>query len=258
MQFLSNEQIYQLAPSVFTQKPINEVSDKYTHIPTNRVMEDMRTLGWDVIQAKEVKARKGIGFQKHLLVFQNPDLKITNSEDTVFPQILISNSHDGKNSFKFQAGLFRLICSNGLVISTQDFSDMKVRHMNYNFEELQNVIKVMVEKLPLTIESMNKMKEIELKQEQILEFAQRSLECRFNEHQLKNIKVDFDEFTTPVRTEDDLNDLWTTFNIIQEKLIRGDFKYITNGKLRKVRPIKNFNQDLEVNSKLFELALQYS
>ena len=31
--------------------------------------------------------------------------------DTVYPQILLTNSHDGKNAFTFTAGLFRLICA---------------------------------------------------------------------------------------------------------------------------------------------------
>ena len=51
-QFLSNSEIRQIAPSVFTDKPSSNVSQLYTHIPTSRVIEDMRTLGWDVVDAK--------------------------------------------------------------------------------------------------------------------------------------------------------------------------------------------------------------
>ena len=111
--------------------------------------------------AKEVKARTEgtIGFQKHLLVFRNNDVVINGEDgDTVYPQILLTNSHDGKNSFQFTAGLFRMICENGLVIATDEFEDLKMRHMGYTFEDLQILIKDMVEKLPLTVESMNKMK----------------------------------------------------------------------------------------------------
>ena len=61
--FMSDEQIKEIAPAVFTQKPSNEVSKHYTHIPTTKVINDMRTLGWDVVDVKEVKARKnGEGF----------------------------------------------------------------------------------------------------------------------------------------------------------------------------------------------------
>ena len=63
-----------------------------------------------------------MGFQKHLVVFRNNDIIIEGKDnDTVYPQVLLTNSHDGKNAFTFTAGLFRLVCENGLVISTQEF-----------------------------------------------------------------------------------------------------------------------------------------
>ncbi len=148
--FMSKEDINSVAPSVFTSIPSSEVSDKYTHIPTERVINDMESLGWGVVEAKEVKARKKntMGFQKHLLVFRNDDIVINGADgDTVFPQILLTNSHDGKNAFTFTAGLFRLICENGLVIADETFEDVKMRHMGYTFEDLQEMIKEMVVQL---------------------------------------------------------------------------------------------------------------
>ena len=69
-EFLNQEQIRKIAPSVFTAKGAETTSEKYAHIPTNRILEDMQTLGWGVVDAKEVKTRKQIGFQKHLIVFR--------------------------------------------------------------------------------------------------------------------------------------------------------------------------------------------
>ena len=259
--FMSDEQIKEIAPAVFTQKPSSEVSKHYTHIPTTKVINDMRTLGWDVVDVKEVKARKAKtrGVQKHMVVFRNPDVVINgNDGDTVFPQILLTNSHDGKNAFTFTAGLFRLICENGLVISTTQFEDVKMRHMGYTFEDLQQNIREMVEKLPLTVESMNKMKEVEMKQEQALEFAKRALTTRFDEKQMNRINVDLDALLAPTRVEDKGNDVWSIFNVVQEKIIDGDFEYITGSKTRKARRVKNFKQDQKINKELFELALEYA
>jgi len=259
-QFLNDEQIREKAPSVFTMKPSSEVSKHYTHIPTTKVINDMRTLGWDVVDVKEVKARKAAtrGVQKHLVVFRNPEVVINGQDgDTVFPQILLTNSHDGKNAFTFTAGLFRLICENGLVISTTQFEDVKMRHMGYTFEDLQQNIREMVEKLPLTVESMNKMKEIEMGEKAALEFAKRALETRFDENQMKRINIDLNEFLKPIRDEDKGNDVWSIFNVVQEKIIEGDFQYIAGSKVRKARRIKNFNQDQKINKELFELALEY-
>ena len=259
LEFLSKEQIKSKAPSIFTSTAAQGVSDKYTHIPTSNVIDDMDLLGWKVVDAKEVKARKGIGFQKHLLVFRNEDVVINGADgDTVYPQILLTNSHDGKNSFTFTAGLFRMICENGLVVSTEQFEDVKMRHMGYTFEELQEQIKGMVERLPLTVESMNKMKQIEMSQEAAVEFAQKAIATRFKENEIENISVDANQLLIPTRKEDEGNDLWSVFNVVQEKILEGDFNYTFGVKVRKARKIKNFNQDLKINKELFNLALEYA
>jgi hypothetical protein len=253
---LSKEQVKQVAPSVFTKTGSSTVSDKYSHIPTERVLDDMAVLGWNVVDAKEIKARKNQGFQKHMLVFANPEIVINGQDgDTVFPRILLTNSHDGKNAFTFQAGLFRLVCSNGLVIADEQFSSMKIRHMGYDFETLSTLITEMVEKLPLTVESMNNFKNKQLSEEQKQKFALEALGLRFNTED-KTFNVD--EFLTPTRKEDEGNDLWSVFNLVQEKLVHGMVDYRIGSKQRKARRIKNFQQDIKLNSDLYELALAYA
>jgi hypothetical protein len=259
--FMTKEQMQEAAPSVFTMQPSSEVSKHYTHIPTTKVINDMQTLGWDVVDVKEVKARKATtrGVQKHLVVFRNPDVIINGEDgDTVFPQILLTNSHDGKNAFTFVAGLFRMICENGLVISTEKFEDVKMRHMGYTFEDLQVKIKDMVARLPLTVESMNKMKEIEMGEQAAIDFAKKALEIRFDKKQVDRIKVDFKELLSPTRKEDQGSNVWSVFNVVQEKIINGGFNYISGTKVRKARQVKNFKQDQKINKELFSLALEYA
>jgi len=256
--FLTMSEIKERAKSVFTETASPNVSDKFTHIPTHKVIEDMAELGWNVVDAKEVKARKGIGFQKHLVVFRNPDVVINGSDgDTVFPQILLTNSNDGKNAFTFTAGLFRVICENGLVISTEQFNDVKMRHMGYTFEELQKQIRAMVEQLPLTVESMNKMKAVELDEVSVVEFAKKALATRFKLEELENITVDLEKLLEPTRPEDKGMDLWSVFNVLQEKILDGDFQYMVGAKIRKARKVKNFKQDMEINQKLFAVAAEF-
>jgi hypothetical protein len=255
-EFRTKSEIRQLASSIFTTQGAPGTSDKYAHISTEKIIDDMQVLGWGVVDAKQVKARKGEGYQKHLVVFRNNDIQITAEDgDNVFPQILLTNSHDGKNAFTFTAGLFRMVCENGLVVSSREFENMKIRHYGYSFEELQDTIKAMVEKLPLTVESLNKFRQVELSQEQALDFAKRALEVRLGE--LDNIQIDFQDLLTPTRSEDRGNDLWSVYNVIQEKVIHGMFNYKYGVKSRKARKIKNFKQDLVINERLYDLALEY-
>jgi hypothetical protein len=150
-----------------------------------------------------------------------------------------------------------MVCENGLVISTEQFNDVKMRHMGYTFEELQTQIRAMVEQLPLTVESMNKMKGIQLSEEQAKELATKALTTRFTEDQIDAVKIDLDLLLEPTRPEDKGNDLWSIFNVIQEKILDGNFNYISGTKLRKARKVKNFKQDLEINQKLFAMAAEF-
>ena len=109
--------------------------------------------------------------------------------------------------------------------------------------------------MPLTVESMNKMKEIELEQDQMVALANQMLEVRFGDS-TKDMGFDIDQILEPVRVEDQTNDLWTVFNRIQERIIGGDFNYSTNNRIRKARRIKNFNQDIDLNQDMFRTALE--
>lgn len=259
--FLTKEEIKKGASSIFTEKGSPTTSDKYSHISTEKIIDDMELLGWGVVDVKEVKARKSdtMGFQKHLVVFRNNDIVINSEDgDDVIPQILLTNSHDGKNAFTFTAGLFRMVCENGLVVSSKEFENMKIRHYGYSFEELQETIKSIVEKLPLTVNSLNTFKSIQLGQDQAVEFAKKALETRFTEDELKIININIQELLTPTRPEDKGSDLWSVYNVVQEKLVNGMFNYTYGSKVRKARKIKNFKQDLVLNEKLYDLALEYT
>jgi len=258
--FLNKKELSEIAPSIFTMTPSNEVTEKYTHIPTEKVIDDMELLGWKPVDAKQVNARTKAtrGFQKHMVVFRNNDVVINGEDgDTVFPQILMTNSHDGKNCFQFTAGLFRMICENGLVISDTEFEDIKMRHMGYTFEDLQGLIKDMVEKLPLTVDSMNKMKDVELEEEEMFNLAKDLLNIRVDGTDNTFTDIAVTNVLESQRKKDEGNGLWEVFNRVQENIINGNFYYNTkSGKQRQARIIKNFKQDMDVNKKMFSKALE--
>jgi hypothetical protein len=104
---------------------------------------------------------------------------------------------------------------------------------------------------------MNKMKEIEMGEQAALDFAKKALTTRFGEKEVNRIKVDLKDLLNPTRKEDMGNDVWSVFNVVQEKIIEGDFEYISGTKVRKARKVKNFKQDQKINKELFELALEY-
>lgn len=255
---LTMEELREVCPVIFTESASNEVSEKYTHIPTYRVVEDMQKLGWNPVEAKQVKARKGKGFQKHLVKFQNESLFITGEDgDNSRVEVLLTNSHDGKNSFKFEAGVFRLVCSNGLVVKSNDMGTFKIRHMGYTFQELKEQLNEFVSNLDGVVDKMNSMITKKVSVDDARKMAKRALDIRFGE-ETKTADGLLDEILVPTRIEDEGDSLWKTFNVIQEKIMGGGFQYKNaKGKYRKARKIKNFQQDIKVNQQLWEVAEEF-
>ena len=268
--FLSNDDIRRVCPMALHTTPTNpDVSDKYVHANTMTVVEDLAKLGWFPVQAKQCRNKKNSsGIRSfHLIAFQNPDVKITKTLDNgekivdTYPRIILTNSHDGFNSFKFMVGLFRLVCSNGLVVCNNQMVDMSIRHINYDFEELRRIVASAIEQVPGIVNTMNEMRTIMLTDEQKTALATEVVKIRKGVEDDENYVVDaevVEDILTPVRSEDNGNDLWTIFNICQEKMIKGGFGFrgATN-KLRKQRGITSIKKDMDFNQRLWQTVSQY-
>lgn len=262
--FLSNDDIRRVCPMALHTMPTNpDVSDKYVHANTMTVVEDLAKLGWFPVQAKQCRNKKNSsGIRSfHMIALQNPDVKITKTLDNgekivdTYPRIILTNSHDGFNSFKFMVGLFRIVCSNGLVVCNNQMVDMSIRHINYDFEELRRIVASAIEQVPGIVNTMNEMRTIMLTDEQKTALATEVVKIRKGVEDDENYVVDaevVEDILTPVRSEDNGNDLWTIFNICQEKMIKGGFGLQSKtNKLRKQKGITSIKNDIEFNQKLW-------
>ena len=263
--FLTEDELKVKCPMAFKTQPTNPmVSDKYVMATTMDVVSDMAKLGWYPVEAKQCRGKKnskGI-LSFHMIAFQNPDIKVSNGNEVeAFPRIILQNSHDGFNSFKFMCGLFRLVCSNGLIVADEEFANLAIRHINYTFEELRDTINVVIAKLPEKIEVLNHMRETELSDEEKADFAKKVIKIRKGLDVDDNLDISDDTITdilTPIRQEDNGNSLWNVFNVLQEKVIKGNFNFSSDGKKsRKMRKIVSPVKDIKINTDLFNVANSY-
>lgn len=264
--FLTNDEVKAKCPVAFLNTPSNpKVSDRYVHANTATIINDMAKLGWYPVEAKQKKARKNSsGIRSyHMIVFQSPDVKIyQNNEVEAFPRIILTNSHDGFNSFRFMVGLYRCVCSNGLIIADQSFADFSIRHMNYTFEDLRDLVKKVIADLPNQVGTINDMKAKILTDEQKYALATAMLRIRKNVPEEKEVnysKTTLDDVLAAARKEDEGNSLWNVFNVLQEKMIKGGTKVEAGKKNKpmKLRAVKSFVSDLNMNHKMFETAKEY-
>lgn len=263
--FLTEDDLRKKCPCAFMTEPSNpDVSTLYVQANTKTVIDDMAKLGWYPVDAKQQRQRGSMKYSFHMVVFQNPDVVVRNLEGGVdcWPRIILTNSHDGMHAFKFMVGLYRVVCSNGLVIASDQFADLSIRHIAYTFQELRDLTAGVIAQLPKQIELINGMKRVILTKKQKIDFASAAFKIR------RGIKADvpfmlpFDvaeEIIEPVRSEDHGDDLWTVYNILQEKMTRGGFKASADPtkKPRKVRAITAIAKDLDMNRKLFRYAAGY-
>jgi hypothetical protein len=264
--YMSKEDLRNECPLAFASAPTNpNVSGKYLFVNTETIVDDLDKLGWKPVQAAQRKGRgdKGTIFSKHMVAFQNPSIKIKGEGgDDAWPRIIMTNSHDGMQAFKFSVGIFRMVCSNGLVVADEQFSDFKIKHKGYTFSELRGVVNQAVADLPNRVQVLNDMKDRILTQDEKDKLALDAMLVRagIQPGSEKATKFNYDAETIedildPKRDEDKGDDLWKVFNVIQEKITQGDFHAaLTGAKVRKVRKIKSFEKDLKVNKELFKLA----
>lgn len=263
---MTKEEMHQNAPFIFAKEKTNPAtSARYEFVDTETLIDDMAKLGWGVTECKQQRANKRSNVRSfHTVAFQNPDVYITKDDGTIeaFPRIIVSNSHDGFHSFKFMAGLYRLVCSNGLILADAEFTSFSIRHINYDFTELQKIVAQSIELTHKKVEVINTMRETKMTLEQKETLAKRAIAIRKGIKgwdELKVAKSDLQDILEPVRKEDEGDSLWNVFNVLQEKVIKGDFTFgkTKTGRARKARPITGAAKDIDVNQALFIAASEY-
>lgn len=251
---LSRQELMELVPSAFATTQSQSVSDKYTFISTSTVLDDMGKLGWKPFDASQRKSRRSQDtmFTKHMIRLRNNNVsKIGDS----IPEVVLTNSHDGRNAFTLHAGLFRLVCANGLVIADTTFEQVKIKHQWYNFEEIRKIMDGMLEVVPKVILQVQALNSITLNEEQQIDFAAKALLTRYPKG---NDVLNLEDLLSPVRTADRGDELWKIFNVIQEKLLKGGLVFNDKKeKMQKLRPIINIDRRIDVNKKLWELTEAY-
>jgi len=255
---LSLDQAREKAPAIFATKPADYINlNRYKFTPTTDIIEHMDTMGWKLTNAKQSKTKVPLrqNFGVHITEFQHPDLYIKNSEGGVEarPTVVLLNSHDGSRPINFEMGLFRLVCSNGLMVKDKDFGGFKERHTKYTLQEVQNMIEQKMLGLNSTVEKINRWSGIEMSAKDRRAFAIDALALRLGE---EKVAEDYEimEILSPRRDADAPNTLWHTFNRVQENIIRGGYQ-MNN---RTARPITNPIQDMVLNQGLWSLADEYA
>lgn len=250
---LTNEQIASVAPSIFANEAHDSRSSRYLYIPTVDVLESLRREGFLPMMACQTRVRDVAkrDHTKHMLRLRRED-QINSKEAN---EIILLNSHDGTSSYQMMAGCFRFVCANGLVLGDVAM-DQKVRHMG-SADIIGDVIEGAYEVLnqfEAIDEQRDTMKQIKLDEYEQFALAHGALAYRYDQQE-GPAPVTASQLLTPRRVEDYSNDLWTTFNRIQENTIQGGLRGRNKqGRRTTTRQVNGIDQDVKLNRALWAMT----
>lgn len=232
------------------------LGENYKLAKTSELINKVVSLGYTVDKFVALKTKKieRKGYQKHRVLFSSGLLKTQHSDEGRL-QILMTNSHDGTSSVVFQLGFFRFICSNGLVAGDSIGEPIRVRHIGKGFEDnLERAIIEIASRAKQLDDAISKLKSVSLTSQAVKEFELKATKLRYNDRKIIDV-----QFPT-LRNADSGNGLFEVFNRVQEGLTRGTGRVTFENEInklenKKIRQLKSFAKDSELNTKLFDLAL---
>ena len=264
LKVLERPDFERLCPSFYTTQPKHDVSEKYTLLNTAEISRQLWPLGWLPVSARESRTMdvSNVGYAKHIIRFAHKDFG-QNGERV---ELVLIGSHNRSAAFQFMAGIFRKICDNGLICQTSDIGAFKVRHIGDIEEQVNTAVNGIANVASQLSQKVTALKEITLVPEEQRLLAKTAHSYVYQDPQSAPIPPS--SLLKPRRSNDTFGgtfyqkgaarpkeDLWTTFNVIQENVMKGGLRgQNKSGKRTKTRQIKSIDKDVRLNTALWAMA----
>ncbi len=235
------------------------VSPRYHFISTQSILSEMQKLEFKPVSYTEKRAvsPQRRGFQKHIVRLRRSH-DVLQVRDSV-AELVIVNSHDGSSALSLSAGIFRLVCSNGLMASLATVPEVRIIHRDYSLPRLQAGVEEIARQLPVLERQVDTWQILALRPARIAEFAERATALRWPTSKTQP-RVAPAALTVAKRPEDSADTLWNVYNRVQEKLINGGFE-VTFGSRKHpsiARAVTGIDRIIDINRTLWQLAAEYA
>lgn len=255
-----------LPAAIFAPAPSPKTSERYVHINTSEIISMLRDDGYQIASAigtrvskKRIAAAAKAGepvpqnpFGKHVVILRHADAKPL--PDGSVPQVLLVNAHDGSKRLSLTQGVFRFVCSNGMVVGTS-YASHQVRHFGSEARDAIARISKAARDTSELLKQMTEWSKRELTEAETIEFATCAAVLRFGDV----ARFDPKQLLTIRRPEDDRRDLWTVFNRVQEATVRGGLLgFSSEGRRLRSRTLEGVGSNFEFNRSLWSLAAEFA
>jgi hypothetical protein len=249
---LSEDTLRARVPAIFATAAHERTSASYTFISTRTVLDALASAGFFSVEARQAARARSPVHARHLIRLRRHTETVRIRE--AIPELLLGNSHDTSAAYTLRAGLFRVVCTNGLVCSMGVFPVWRVTHRGDVLRDIVCAAIRISERFEALAVAVERMERTTLDAGQRLEFARDALALRYPKDAPGAIEPA--QLLVPRRSEDTGNDLWHVFNTVQSAVIRGGLsRRSTSNRLTRTRAVNAIREDLRLNSRLWELAM---
>jgi len=249
---LTDDQIHRVAPSIFAEAPHESRSQRYAYIPTATVLTELRKEGFQPFMVTQTRTRHEDrrDYTKHMIRLRHASQINAKGEAN---EIILLNSHDGTSSYQMLAGMFRFVCSNGLVCGDA-VADVRVPHKGDVAGQVIEGAYQVLHGFDRALESRESMQAITLDEGEAEVFARAALSLKYDDPD-KPAPITESQILMPRRFDDRRPDLWSVFNRTQENLTKGGLHgRSANGRRQQTRPVQGIDSDVRLNRALWMLA----
>jgi hypothetical protein len=247
-----------LTPAALRETAAAKMSTRYQHIPTDAVVAQIESMGYYVADSSQARTRKNTEKDTtiHLVRMRHNDHREMIAGEMV-PEIVVRNSHNGYCALQLMAGIFRVVCSNGL-ISGDSRSMLSIPHRpGMDLEAVFNGSLWVVEQAERGMEAAQAWKGIRLRDAQLEDFAARISAAVRND----GARIAAETLFASRRNEPE--NLWTHFNNAQQTLTEGGyFVTHTDGQERKRTPrargIRGVEGNVNMNRRVWSIAEEFA
>lgn len=259
---LTEDEMRRVAPSIFATTAHESRSERFRPIPTIEIVRGLANEGFHVVGARQsvTRVEGKRDFTKHMLRIRKMDDTKLRVGDTVM-EMLLKNANDGTAAYDLMAGLFRICCLNSLVAQKDTIDTLKVRHSgDVQGKVIEGTYRVMTA-AEAVLAAPQDWAQMKLNRDEQKALAEAAHVLRFgNPEDERPATIDPSRLLAPRRTQDTGNDLWTTWNVVQENTIKGGLRGVsinteTGARRRQTtRAVTGIDQDVRLNKALWILG----
>jgi len=251
---LAEDQMRQVAPSIFAAGKHISRSERYTYIPTIDVLRGLKKEGFEPFMVAQSRSRiEGKSeFTKHMIRLRHLSQMRGRTEAN---EIILINSHDGASSYQMLAGQFRFVCHNGLVVGDVA-NDIRVPHKgDIQNEVIEGAFRVL-DDFEAVDAATDGMKALTLRPDEERAFATAALALRWSDATAGQAPPITPEQVIEARRPEDVgHSLWLNFQRSQENLLKGGQRGVS-AQCRRIqtRPVASIDRSVSLNRALWVLA----